>query len=90
MKKLTHLTEDVPTSKVHARMTQPTLIFAKSRVRKKGEEMSLLRQIPLSNSRSPVSSSLLLSERPSLLVWRKSAAETEMLRSVQRKPVPIG
>lgn len=52
--------------------------------------MSLLRLVHLSNSRSPVSSSRVLSERPSLLVWRKSAAETEMLRSVQRKPVPIG
>lgn len=26
------LTEDAPTSKVHARMTQPTFIFAKPRV----------------------------------------------------------
>lgn len=31
MQKLTHLTEDEPTSKVHARMTQPTIIFAKPR-----------------------------------------------------------
>ena len=52
--------------------------------------MSLLRLVHLSNSRSPVSSSRVLSERRSLLVWRKSAAETETLRSVQRKPVPIG
>lgn len=93
--KLTRLTEDEPTSKVHARMTQPTIIFANLRLWGEGDnrrERGVARQKikHLSNSRSPASSSQMLSERPSLLVWRKSAAETEMLRSVQRKPVPIG
>lgn len=92
MKKLTHLTEDVPTSKVHARMMQPTFMFAKTACEEEKEErVRLSGQIHLSNSRSAVSSSSpVLSKRPSLLVWRKSAAEPEMLRSVRRKPVPIG
>lgn len=90
--KLTHLTADASTSKVHARMTQPTFIFANPRAGDKRREKRwvFFAKIHLSNSRSPVSCSRVLRERPSLLVWRKSAADTEMLRSVQRKPVPIG
>ena len=38
VRKLTHLTEDAPTSKVHARMTQPTFIFAREKKYRKKEE----------------------------------------------------
>lgn len=53
---------------------------------KNSGETRFLRQIHLGNSRSPDPARWCFSEWPPLLVWRKSAAETEMLRSVQ----PIG
>lgn len=74
---ITALTADAPTSKVHARMTQPTLIFAEISEEETKEALSPGGvEKERINSRSPVVSLLdCRSERTSLAVWRKSAAE---------------
>lgn len=51
--------------------------------KKRRGEKRFLRQIHLGNSRSPDPARRCFGEWPPLLVWRKSAAETEMLRAVQ-------